>query len=101
MADKQQPQTKRVVFFTMVRHPKGLMRAGNAYPSRKAAAEWVPFVRGVWRFLRVTVSQCTLYFDANGALSERSKRLLDVKYNLDAPLEDSLALVDRQVGSGG
>jgi len=41
---------KRTVFFTMVMHPaNGWTRVGNAYPSRKAAADWLPFVRGAWR----------------------------------------------------
>lgn len=52
---------KRTVFFTMVMHPaKGWTRVGNAYPSRKAAADWLPFVRGAWRGLRAKVSQCAV-----------------------------------------
>ena len=75
---------KRTVFFTMVMHPlKGWIRVGNAYPTRKSASEWVPFVRGAWKGLRVKVSQCTVYLE-NGKVSEKSRRLLDAKYNLDA-----------------
>ncbi len=77
-------KTKRVVFFTMVRHPvKGWIRAGNAYGSRKAAAEWIPFVRGSWRGCKVKVSQCTLRFE-DGVLCEATRQVLDKKYNLDA-----------------
>lgn len=75
----------RTVYFTMVRHPtRGLQRVGNAYPSRKAAAEWLPFVRGAWRGCAVSIAQCTLRFK-NDALTEASKRVLDRKFNLDAP----------------
>lgn len=75
---------KMTVFFTMVRHPvKGWMRCGNAYPSRKAATDWLPFVRGAWRGLRARVAQCTLRFN-DGVLTERSRKLLDQKFNLDA-----------------
>ena len=77
-------QEKRTVFFTMVMHPlKGWTRVGNAYPTRKLAGEWVPFVRAAWKGLRVKVSQCTVYLE-NGKVSEKSRRLLDTKYNLDA-----------------
>ncbi len=75
---------KRTVFFTMVMHPEtGWTRVGNAYPSRKAAADWLPFVRGAWRGLRAKVSQCTVRFEG-GKVCEQSRRLLDEKYNLDA-----------------
>ena len=75
---------KRTVFFTMVRHPvKGWTRVGNAYATRKDAASWLRFVRGAWRGCNTKVSQCTLQFE-DGAVCERSKRLLDKKYNLDA-----------------
>ena len=73
---------KRILFFTMIAHPvKGWTRVGNAYGSRKAATGWLPFIRGAWRGCRAKVSQCTLFFD-NGAICEKSKRLLDTKYNL-------------------
>jgi hypothetical protein len=75
----------RRVWFTMVLHPlNGWIRAGKAYGSRDAAREWVPFVRGAWRGLRVKVSQCTLRW-VNGQLDERSRRTLDEKFNMDAP----------------
>ena len=78
----------RRVWFTMVLHPaKGWMRAGKAYGSREAAAEWVPFVRGAWRGLRTKVSQCTLRF-VNGQLDERSRRTLDEKFNMDSTIID-------------
>ena len=68
----------------MVMHPaNGWMRVGNAYPSRKAAADWLPFVRGAWRGLRVKVSQCTVWL-IGGKVCEKSRRLLDRKYNIDA-----------------
>lgn len=75
---------KRRVFFTMVRHPvKGWTRVGNAYPTKKSAVEWLPFVRGSWRGFQTKVSQCTLRIK-DGVLCEKSKRTLDAKYNLDA-----------------
>lgn len=78
-------EKKRTVFFTMVRHPiKGWMRVGNAYGTRKSAAGWLSFVRGSWRGCAAKVSQCTLRFE-DGALSQASVRILDSKYNLDAP----------------
>jgi hypothetical protein len=77
-------RSKRVVFFTMVLHPvKGWIRVGNAYPTRKAAAEWLPFVRGAWRGTRAKVTQCTVWLDAN-KVSEESRKVLDKKFNLDA-----------------
>ena len=73
---------KRTIFFTMVMHPeKGWIRVGNSYPSRAAAAEWLPFVRGAWRGLRVKVSQCTLRLEG-GKVCDASQRMLDDKYNL-------------------
>lgn len=75
--------TKRTLFFTMVQHPvKGWARAGNAYPSRKAASDWVPFVRGASRGLAVKVSQVTVRFEG-GKVTEQSRRVLDAKFNLD------------------
>ena len=73
---------KRTVFFTMINHPQsGWTRVGNAYGSRHAATEWLPFVRGAWRGLRAKVSQCTLYFE-DGKVCEKSRKLLDSKYNM-------------------
>lgn len=75
---------KRTVFFTMVMHPaKGWTRVGNAYPSKKSASDWLPFVRGAWRGCRAKVSQCTLRIE-DGKVCEESKRVLDKKFNLDA-----------------
>jgi hypothetical protein len=77
-------RTTRRVFFTMVMHPvSGWTRVGNAYPSKESAQDWVPFVRRAWRGLRTRVAQCTLSFE-NGVLSERSRSVLDQKFNLDA-----------------
>jgi len=45
----------------------------------------LPFVRGAWRGCSVRVAQCTLRFKADGLLTEASKRVLDRKFNLDAP----------------
>lgn len=62
------------------------MPTGRAKPrSRKAAVEWLPFVRGSWRGCAVSISRCTLRFEA-GVLSEASRRVLDEKYNMDAPV---------------
>lgn len=75
--------TTKTVFFTMVHHPaKGLIRAGNAYPSAESAKEWVPFVRGAWKGLRVTVKPCTIELH-DGKISEASKKILDEEFNLD------------------
>lgn len=75
----------RQVFFIMVLHPvNGWMRCGNAYASRKRAREWTPFVASAWRGLRARVASCTLRWDANGNMSERSRRVLDEKFNLNA-----------------
>jgi hypothetical protein len=77
-------QTTRTVYFTMILHPaSGWTRIGNAYPSKAAAKDWVPFVRRAWRGLRTKVEPCTLLFD-DGVLNEESRRLLDQKFNVDA-----------------
>ncbi|AQH05957.1 hypothetical protein A9R05_44190 (plasmid) [Burkholderia sp. KK1] len=76
---------KRTVFFTMVLHPvTGWTRVGNAYSSRETASGWLSFVRGAWRGCRVKVSQCTLRFK-NGVLTEKSRQILDQKFNLEPP----------------
>lgn len=78
--------TKRTVYFMMIRHPlHGWQRVGNAFSTRKAAAEWLPFVRGAWRGCAAKVSQCTLVW-VGGDLTLASRRVLDQKFNLDAPL---------------
>ena len=75
----------RQVFFVMVLHPaNGWTRCGNAYASRKAACEWAPFVSAAWRGLRTRVAACTIRYDAPGKMSERSRRVLDEKFNLNA-----------------
>lgn len=75
---------KKTVFFTMVLHPSlGWIRVGNAYGSRAIARGWLGFVRDRWR-LPAKVSACTITFN-DGALDERSVRVLDTKFNLDPP----------------
>jgi|UPI00057282B4 hypothetical protein len=77
-------RTTKTVYFTMILHPaSGWTRIGNAYPSKAAAKDWVPFVRRAWRGLRTKVEPCTLLFD-DGVLSEESRRELDQKFNADA-----------------
>lgn len=78
---------KRTLFFTMVLHPlEGWMRAGNAYPTRAAAAEWLPIVKGRWH-TRAKVAQLTVMVDAKGNVDERSRRVLLDKFNLIAGRE--------------
>ncbi|GAF83362.1 unnamed protein product [marine sediment metagenome] len=79
--------TKKTFYFTMVHHPtKGLTRVGKAYSSRAVAQSWVPFLRHALHGLRVTVSQCTFTW-RDGVLDERSRRVLDEKFNMDPPKE--------------
>jgi hypothetical protein len=76
---------KRRLYFTMVCHPSGgLKRAGNAYPTKQDARDAVPLVRGAWRGLRVTISQCTLIW-RDGRLTPKSVDTLSRKYNLEPP----------------
>jgi len=75
---------KRRLYFTMVCHPLGLKRAGNAYPTQKDARDAVPLVRGSWHGLRVTISQCTLVW-LDGVLTPKSVDTLSRKYNLEPP----------------
>lgn len=80
----EQESKKKTLFFTMVDHPaKGWTRVGNAYPSSKSATEWLPFVSGSWRGLRTKISQCTVRFK-DGKLTEKSREILDKKFNLEA-----------------
>ena len=75
--------TRRTVWFTMLDPPfKGRVRVGNAFGSRADAVSWIPFVRSYWNGLRVSVAQCTLMLE-DGVLTERSKHLLDQKFNLE------------------
>ncbi len=74
---------ERTVFLTMVSHPNGWVRVGNAYPSREAATDWVPFVRSAWRGLKTKVEACKLTF-VDGKLTDESRQLLDQKFNLDS-----------------
>ena len=73
------------VFFIMVEHPiDGWIRVGNAYKTRDAAKEWTGFVRKSWRICRVRIAPCTLR-RVNGELDERSRKVLDKKFNMDPP----------------
>jgi len=76
--------TKRKLFFTMVLHPfNGWTRVGNAYTSKEQAQEWLPMVRGSWYMCKCKISQFTaIYID--GKLSDKSKEILDKKFNLDS-----------------
>ena len=75
---------KRRLYFTMVHHPLGLKRAGNAYPTTQDARDAVQHVRGSWRGLRVTISQCTIVW-RDGVLTPKSVDTLSRKYNLAPP----------------
>ena len=75
---------KRRLYVTMVHHPLGLKRAGNAYPTTQDARDAVPLVRGSWRGLRVTISQCTLVWP-DGQLTPKSIATLDRKNNMEPP----------------
>lgn len=75
---------KKTIFFTMVLHPSsGWIRVGPVYPSREAAREWLPFVRGSWRGCAAKVAQCTVRLEG-GAVCEASRRVLDEKFNMDS-----------------
>lgn len=88
--------TKSVkVFFTMVKHPfRGWIRVGNAYSSKEAAQEWLPFVSKAWSGLKAKVSPCTLKF-VNGKLSNASLHTLDVKFNMNPPDQNNEASGER------
>lgn len=75
---------KRRLYFTMVHHPLGLKRAGNAYATKQDARDAVQHVRGSWRGLRVTISQCTLVWH-DGQMAPKSVDTLSRKYNLEPP----------------
>lgn len=61
---------KKTIFFTMVRRPSGWARVGPAYPSREAAREWLPFVRGSWRGCAAKIAQCTIRLDGRSVKQE-------------------------------
>ena len=75
---------KRRLYFIMVCHPLGAKRAGNAYATKQDARDAVPLVRGAWRGLHVTISQCTIIW-RDGALTPKSVETLSRKYNLEPP----------------
>lgn len=55
-ADAPTVVKKRRLYFTMVCHPLGAKRVGNAYATKQDARDAVSFVRGAWRGLRVVIS---------------------------------------------
>lgn len=73
------------VWFTMVHLPTGAIRVGKAYRSRKAAVDWLPIVKGKWRYYRVSVRKLTVRFCPDGQIDERTKRRLDSEFNMDPP----------------
>ena len=77
---------KRRLYFTLVCHPLGAKRVGNAYPTKQDARDAVLFVRGAWRGMRVKVSQCTIVW-RDGVLTPKSVETLSCKYNLEPPRE--------------
>lgn len=83
------------VWFTMVLLPgKGWTRVGKAYGSKKAARGWLGFVSKAWHGLRVRVSQSTLRW-RNGEMTDRSKKTLSAKYNMEPPTTNA-AISDLQ-----
>lgn len=75
---------KRTLFFIMVLHPvDGWIRVGKPYASRAAATEWLPIVRGSWRYMRTKIAQLTVAL-VNGKPTEKFRRILDQKFNIDA-----------------
>lgn len=74
------------LFFTMAHTPHGVRRVGKAYPSREVARDWIPLVRGAWH-CRVTVRKLVVRFNADGQIDAKTKRRLDLEFNLDPPKE--------------
>lgn len=73
------------VFFHMVDHPaKGWIRVGRAYESRHATKGWVSFIRARYGWT-VKISQCTICIE-NDQVCPKSIKILNDKYNMDAPL---------------
>ncbi len=76
---------KRTVFFTMINHPQsGWTRVGNAYGSRHAATEWLPFVRGAWRGAYGQKFRNVRFILKMAKFCEKLRNLLDTKYNMTA-----------------
>lgn len=73
------------VYFNMILHPitEQWIRVGNAFSSSQEAKKWIPCVRKRWRICKVRVSSCNLVYK-DGLLTDKSKELLDKKYNMDA-----------------
>ena len=79
--------TKQTIYFTMVHHPtRGTIRAGNACMTRKAAQQWLPMLRKMWRGCKTSVASCTLRYE-DGKLTPKSIAVLDRKFNMDPPKE--------------
>lgn len=75
------------VFFTMVRKPTGeWIRVGRQHRTREAAREWMPIVKGQWRFCKTSIRKLTLRFTETGELTEATKRRLDREFNMDPPV---------------
>ena len=75
---------KLVVWFLMVDMPgRGPTRTGPAYKSKESANNWKSFVKAAHRGLPTRTARLTLVFH-DGALSERSRKTLSEKFNMDA-----------------
>lgn len=73
-----------VAWFTMVRKPNGEWhRVGKQYFDREVAKSWLPFVRGAWLGCKVRLSRLTIHRDTGGNITERCRRVLDEKFNMD------------------
>ncbi len=78
------------VFFLMVNHPvRGWVRVGNSYSTRESAASWRGFVRKAWHGCPVQVEMLKLHYTESGELSPETIRVLDQRFNLDAPAAKS------------
>jgi len=73
------------VWFTMVHLPTGPIRVGRAHRSHEAARDWLPIVKGQWRYFRVSVRKLTVRFGPDGQIDERTKARLDSEFNMDPP----------------
>ena len=73
-----------VVWFTMVRKRSGeWQRVGKPFFDRDVAKSWLPFVRGAWRGCTVRLSRLTIHHDETGRITDRCRRILDEKFNMD------------------
>ena len=73
------------VFFVMIQHPEeGWMRVGVQHPTKDSAQSWLSFARAGWANWPGRVSQFTAEI-VDGKLTERSRKILDQKYNMSTP----------------